>query len=150
MDTPLTCSENPEPLKIAGSAARNSSGVRCSRRGFSVVSEPDVPLPADDELRAFCLAVLAELGSDASARDWAKRFGMTQKALSRAFRRELRTTFGAWQRSARVKEAARRLAAGASVTHVAFDLGYASMSAFTTMFRRVTGSPPSKVRGSRR
>jgi transcriptional regulator GlxA family with amidase domain len=134
MDTPLTCSENPEPLKIAGSAARNSSGVRCSRRGFSVVSEPDVPLPADDEL----------------ARDWAKRFGMTQKALSRAFRRELRTTFGAWQRSARVKEAARRLAAGASVTHVAFDLGYASMSAFTTMFRRVTGSPPSKVRGSRR
>lgn len=37
-----------------------------------------------------------------------------------------------------------RLAAGESVTRVALDLGYASPSAFTRMFRRVLGVSPSE------
>jgi methylphosphotriester-DNA--protein-cysteine methyltransferase len=35
-----------------------------------------------------------------------------------------------------------RLAAGESVTTVAFDLGYESVAAFTTMFKRMLGAPP--------
>ena len=37
-----------------------------------------------------------------------------------------------------------RLAAGEPVTRVALDLGYASPSAFTRMFRRVLGVSPSE------
>jgi methylphosphotriester-DNA--protein-cysteine methyltransferase len=35
-----------------------------------------------------------------------------------------------------------RLASGEPVTRVAFDLGYDSAAAFTTMFKRMLGAPP--------
>jgi AraC-like DNA-binding protein len=35
-----------------------------------------------------------------------------------------------------------RLARGEAVTSVAFDLGYESVAAFTTMFKRMFGAPP--------
>jgi AraC-like DNA-binding protein len=41
-------------------------------------------------------------------------------------------------------EAMSRLATGHSVTTVAFDVGYSSPSAFTAMFRRAFGVPPTQ------
>lgn len=107
------------------------------------------PLPADRRLRALCLAFLENPDAAASTDDWAARFGMTRKSLTLAFRRELDMPFGSWRRRAIVEEASRRLATGQSVTQVAVDLGYESLSAFTAMFRRTTGFPPSKVRRTR-
>jgi AraC-like DNA-binding protein len=40
-----------------------------------------------------------------------------------------------------------RLAAGESVTAIALDLGYDSPAAFSTMFRRLLGVPPSRYAG---
>jgi AraC-like DNA-binding protein len=37
-----------------------------------------------------------------------------------------------------------RLSTGQSVTAVAFDVGYSSPSAFTAMFRRAFGVPPTQ------
>jgi AraC-like DNA-binding protein len=105
-----------------------------------------IALPADERLRVLCAAVLDEPDSPASPAQWAARFGMTRKSLARAFRRELRTTFGAWRRATRVEHASRLLAAGERVTDVALDMGYESLSAFTAMFRKTAGYPPSKVR----
>ena len=45
-------------------------------------------------------------------------------------------------------EALRRLAAGDPITVVALDLGYATSSAFTYMFRRALGVPPSRFYAS--
>jgi AraC-like DNA-binding protein len=42
-----------------------------------------------------------------------------------------------------------RLLAGEAVTTIALDLGYRSPAAFTTMFRRVLGVPPSRYVRSR-
>jgi len=53
-------------------------------------------------------------------------------------------TFGAWHRAAKVREAIERLASGQRVTDVALDLGYENISAFSAMFRRMTGLPPSQ------
>jgi hypothetical protein len=36
-----------------------------------------------------------------------------------------------------------RLASGTAVTRIALDFGYDSPAAFSTMFRRVLGQPPS-------
>lgn len=46
-------------------------------------------------------------------------------------------------RRAKLMEALVRLAQGQSVLRVALDLGYGSHSAFSAMFRRVTGVAPS-------
>jgi AraC-like DNA-binding protein len=39
-----------------------------------------------------------------------------------------------------------RLGGGAPVTQVALDLGYESVSAFSAMFHRATGTSPSQFR----
>lgn len=36
-----------------------------------------------------------------------------------------------------------RLSSGEPITRIALDLGYESPAAFSTMFRRLTGRPPS-------
>jgi len=101
--------------------------------------------PNDPQLAELCAAFLADPGSRAPASEWAARFGLTTKTLARRFHRELQMTFGAWRRVVRIAEAKRRLAAGDSVTTIAIDLGYESISAFSAMFRRVTGTPPSRA-----
>ena len=51
--------------------------------------------------------------------------------------------FGQWRQRACVLLALSRLASGDTVTAVALDLGYDSPAAFSTMFRRALGRPPS-------
>jgi len=49
-----------------------------------------------------------------------------------------------WLKQARLVEALSRLAEGASVTTVAFEVGYESSSAFGAMFRRTFGCSPTR------
>ena len=51
--------------------------------------------------------------------------------------------FGKWRQRACVLVALSRLAAGEPVTVVALDMGYDSPGAFSTMFRKTLGRPPS-------
>ena len=50
-----------------------------------------------------------------------------------------------WLRHARILHAIPRLAAGDKVSSVAFDMGYASSSAFSYMFRRALGRSPREL-----
>ena len=59
-------------------------------------------------------------------------------------------TFGRWRAQARLLAALGRLAGGEKVTTVALDLGYDSPSAFTALFRRHFGVPPSRYFSGRR
>jgi AraC-like DNA-binding protein len=53
-------------------------------------------------------------------------------------------SFNAWRQQACLLAALTRLSNGASITEVALDLGYRSSSAFTAVFRRILGAPPSR------
>ncbi|MCH4564580.1 helix-turn-helix domain-containing protein [Halomonas sp. EGI 63088] len=54
----------------------------------------------------------------------------------------------AWRQQACLLAALPRLSAGASITAIALELGYDSPSAFSTMFRKALGQPPSAFVGS--
>jgi AraC-like DNA-binding protein len=69
---------------------------------------------------------------------------MSRRAFTRAFRRETGLSLSAWRQQACLFAALPRLARGEPVTSVALDLGYDSLPAFTTMFRRILGAPPSR------
>jgi AraC-like DNA-binding protein len=52
-------------------------------------------------------------------------------------------SFGQWRQQARLLRALEQLAGGAKVVDVALNMGYASPSAFATMFKRQFGVVPS-------
>jgi AraC-like DNA-binding protein len=71
---------------------------------------------------------------------------MSWQAFTRFFRKETGLSFSAWRQRACIVTAVPRLAAGDSITPIALDLGYASPAAFTSMFARALGVPPSVYR----
>ena len=107
-----------------------------------------LPLPRDRRLRRLCDALRADLSRPVGMAGHARDFGMTERTLARAFRRDLEMTFGQWHRQLRLLEATRRLAAGAPVATIAAELGYSGPSAFTAMFRRALGMSPRDYRRS--
>lgn len=105
-----------------------------------------LPMPADARLRGVCQALLDSPGDPRPLAAWARPLHASARTLARRFQRETGLSFGAWRQQARVLEAMGRLAGGAPVTQVALDLGYDSVSAFSAMFRRAAGAPPSAWR----
>jgi AraC-like DNA-binding protein len=53
-------------------------------------------------------------------------------------------TFGRWRQQLHLIVALRELSAGASVQQVSTELGYESVTAFITMFKKALGKPPAK------
>lgn len=53
-------------------------------------------------------------------------------------------TFGRWRQQLHIIVALQRLSAGASVQAVSEALGYESVSAFITMFKKALGKPPAR------
>ncbi len=102
-----------------------------------------LPLPRDPALAHRCRAFLARPDPHDRIEDWAEALGMSRRSFTRAFRRETGYSFVAWRQQACVLAALPRLAAGDPVTTVALDLGYDNPAAFTAMFRRTLGAPPS-------
>jgi AraC-like DNA-binding protein len=103
-----------------------------------------LPMPRDPRLLRLCRALLERPGDARRLPKLARIAGASTRSLSRLFQSELGMSFTAWRRQAQLLEALRRLAEGASVTTVALDLGYATPSAFTYMFRRALGAVPSR------
>ncbi|MFZ5556100.1 MAG: AraC family transcriptional regulator [Pseudomonadota bacterium] len=101
-----------------------------------------LPQPADKRLRRICDGILRDPGNAEPLERWAARAGASSRTLARLFLRQTGMRFTLWRQQARLLAALQRLAAGESVTTVALNLGYASPSAFTAMFRRALGTAP--------
>ncbi len=103
-----------------------------------------LPVPRDDRVKLICEAIAEHPSDTSTAGEWAGRLNVTAKTVHRLFVKETGMTFVQWREQARLLFALRRLATGEKVIDVAFDCGYASQSAFTAMFRRHFGKPPSE------
>lgn len=108
-----------------------------------------LPLSADTRIRRLTDAILADPADAHPLKEWARVLGMSERSLIRKFNAETGMTFRQWRRQARLLEALERLAAGDSVTAVAFAVGYDSISAFIVAFREVFGETPKRYINSR-
>ena len=102
-----------------------------------------LPQPADPRLSPICLALQDEPSDVSTVADWSARLGLDQTTIQRLFRKETGMTFGQWRQQARLLLALERIAVGAKFIDVAFELGYESPSAFTSMFKKQFGKTPS-------
>ncbi|MCK9915215.1 helix-turn-helix transcriptional regulator [Microbacteriaceae bacterium K1510] len=102
-----------------------------------------LPVPSDPRLKTICQALIDRPADSSTADQWAEQLNVTAKTIHRLFVKETGMTFAQWREQARLLFALRRIASGERIIDVAFDCGYASQSAFTAMFRRHFGAPPS-------
>jgi len=101
-----------------------------------------LPMPADPRLAALCRGFLAAPSARATIDGWAESAGMSRRTFTRAFARETGLGLSAWRQQACLFAAMPRLADGEPITIVALDLGYDSVPAFITMFKRMLGMAP--------
>lgn len=100
--------------------------------------------PKHPSLAARCRAFLEHPSPHETTDRWCEALGMSRRTFTRLFRAETGMSFGEWRQQACLFAALPRLAAGEAVTGLALDLGYESPAAFTSMFKRVLGEPPSR------
>lgn len=103
-------------------------------------------LPISEEPRIRRIAkMLSEDPSDRrTLAQWGSLVAMSERSLARLVRQETGLTFGRWRQQLHLIVALHRLSAGLAVQRVAEDLGYESVTAFITMFKKSLGKPPAK------
>jgi AraC-like DNA-binding protein len=110
-------------------------------------SPAHMPTGRSEEVRR-ALAITAErLADDLRLVDLADEVGLASRSLARRFEQELGMTWSAARRRLRVLRAIEQLAGTEhSVTRIALDVGYSSLSAFQSAFRDLIGQSPSEYR----
>jgi len=105
-----------------------------------------LPWPQSPQLHRICETLYANPADTRGVDDWSKELGASSRTLARRFEKEVGVTLREWRYRLRLFLALEWLCAGRNVTEIALDLGYASTSAFTFMFRQEMGCPPSEWR----
>lgn len=82
------------------------------------------------------------IGAPVGIPELARRVGMSVSAFHKHFKSITATTPLQYQKELRLLEARRLLRGGASVTRVAYDVGYESASQFSREYARKYGRPP--------
>lgn len=78
--------------------------------------------------------------------DWhLRKSNISPESLRRWFKKNYGITFQTYQRMLRINTAILELKDGCSMTDVAFDNGYDSLSGFGYIFKKLTGYAPSKI-----
>lgn len=103
-----------------------------------------LPMPRDARLRRLVDVLRDDPGSRTTIDVLAREIGVSERSLRRLFQQETGLSLGQWRRRLQLTLAIERLARGASIAEAAFDVGYESPSAFTTMFKRVLGTTPGR------
>ena len=73
---------------------------------------------------------------------WAQQFALTERTLARLIKKETGMTFGKWRTQLHIIIALQALSNQQSVQQVSELLGYESVSAFITMFKKVMKKSP--------
>ncbi len=101
-----------------------------------------LPLPVDRRARRVVDALGASPGDGRSLADWAVVAGASERTLARLFTTQTGMSFVQWRRLCRLLAAIEQMAAGASVTAAALEVGYDNVSAFGRDFKRALGATP--------
>ncbi len=139
-------------LHMADQAPEYLPNSRVGRKAVVLLEElaqmpvEQLYLPTSSEPRMRKIAKM--LSDDPADRrtlaDWAKLVAMSERSLARLVQQETGLTFGRWRQQLHLIVAMRQLSSGQTVQRVADQLGYDSVTAFITMFKKAVGKPPAR------
>lgn len=145
----LRCVTLPALYPLRGAESRLAA-VLLDELAAAPVEKLHLPMPSDRSLRRIADGLAADPSDRATAHEWARRVGASERTLRRLVLRETGMTFGRWRQQLHIVLALQWLAQGASVLSVAADLGYESASSFVLMFRKALGDSPARYMTQRR
>ncbi|PVY60232.1 AraC family transcriptional regulator [Pusillimonas noertemannii] len=134
-------SEMPEDYAFEGSDGRLAA-VLLDRLAAAPATTLALPWPSEPRILAICQALQARPAAGDSLDDWAQRLSVSRKTLSRLFLRETGLGYRQWRQRLRLMHSLPLLEQGQSVTNVAFDCGYESVSAYIAAFKAQFGRTP--------
>jgi AraC-like DNA-binding protein len=108
------------------------------------IEQLHLPVSGHPKLRRIADALAQDPSDRRTLAEWADRLALSERTLARLVLRETGLSFGRWRQQLHLIVALRQLSEGASVQHVAGSLGYESVTAFITMFRKALGEPPAR------
>lgn len=104
--------------------------------------ENPLTMPVNHRLVELCTGVLMHPDVSVCLREWSQQMCVSEKTLARLFKRQTGQTIGKWVQNARLQRAMEYIEAGQSITEVALNCGYTSLSAFIVAFKKHFGTTP--------
>ena len=101
-----------------------------------------LPWPKDARLIELCRYLANHADCRLPLRHFSAQLQVSEKTLSRAFKRDTGMSFRQWRQRSRLLAALPLLESGERVTDVALSCGYDSLSAFIAAFRELLGATP--------
>ena len=101
-----------------------------------------LPVALNTKLKEVCDKILQTPDDNRTLSEWACYLNISSRSLSRLFRADLGISFVEYRQQVRMLEALKQLASSASVTRVALEVGFSSLSAFNRIFKRYFGTTP--------
>ncbi|CAB5511723.1 HTH-type transcriptional regulator NimR [Achromobacter anxifer] len=132
------------PEATATAATRKLAEVLVEQLARMPAEQLHLPMSEHPRLREIADALHADPADRSTVAQWSERVAMSERTLARLVRQELGMSFGRWRQQMHIIQALQRLSAGVSVQRTAEDLGYESVSAFITMFRKALGKTPAR------
>ena len=109
----------------------------------ATIEQLTVPISNHPHIRLIAHALVDDPANRMTQAQWANTLAMSERTLARLIKRETGLTFGRWRQQLQLVIALQQLAVGTAVQTVAGNLGYDSVTAFITMFKKALGSSPS-------
>ncbi|WP_144639654.1 AraC family transcriptional regulator [Bordetella genomosp. 13] len=120
------------------------AGVLVEQLGSMPVEQLHLPVSHHPKIRRIADVLARDPADRTTLAEWAGRLALSDRSLARLVQRETGLTFGRWRQQLHMIVAMQQLSAGATVQQVAGNLGYDSVTAFITMFKKSTGQPPGR------
>ena len=108
------------------------------------VSGLGFPVSTDIRLQNIAETIIDAPAVHKTLSDWAKFAKMSRRSLERLVKQETGMSFGRWKQQLLLIMPIQLLTEGASVQQTAWDLGYESVTAFITMFKKALGTSPAR------
>ncbi len=135
--------EHPAAYPPRGPTARVAA-VLLEQLAVAPVEQLYLPISEHPKLRRIADALVADPGNRSTLAEWARALAMSERTLARLVANETGLTFGRWRQQLHLIVALRQLAGEESVQRVAGNLGYDSVTAFITMFKKALGQSPTR------
>lgn len=103
-----------------------------------------LPMPKDRRLLRVCERLRREPSCSAPIAMLAKEAALSSRHLMRLFIDETGMKFGVWRQQMRLMASLKYLAMGTPVIRTSQNVGYKSVAAFSSAFKRTFGIPPSE------